>query len=471
MAVAVLMLQALAVEGGAAGGGADEEASGAAVPRRPAEVPHPLEAEHGIEDIEGDERVVVDAVGGGRRQPGRERAGLGDALLQHLAFDVLAVIHHQIGVGGVIQLPHRGIDAYLPEHTLHAEGAGLVGDDGHHPLAYLLVFEQGREHPHEGHGGGEFALTAALGLVLEQVEIRHFQGIGLVAALRHRAAEGLAHPAHVVHLEAVLRRAVIRHLLQPLVLHRDAEAVAEPLQGVDIQFLHLMGGVLRLARAAEGVALHRLGQDDAGPAVGFHRLGVGGIDFVGVVAAAVEGHDVVIGEMLHHLQQFRASAEEMLAGVGAAAAAVVLIVAVHRLVHALLQDAVLVHLEQGVPVAAPDHFDHIPAGAAEDAFQFLDDLAVAAHRAVEPLQVAVDDEDQVLQPLAARFGDGAQGFGLVHLAVAEEGPYLAVGGVHQAAVVEVFHYVGLIDGLNGAETHGDGGELPVIRHQPRVGVG
>ena len=37
-----------------------------------------------------------------------------------------------------------------------------------------------------------------------------------------------------------------------------------------------------------------------------------------------------------------------------------------------------------------------------DGFEFLDDLAVAAHRAVEPLQVAVDDEDQVVELLARR---------------------------------------------------------------------
>ena len=56
----------------------------------------------------------------------------------------------------------------------------------------------------------------------------------------------------------------------------------------------------------------------------------------------------------------------------------------------------------GSQYAAPDHLDHVPAGAAEIGFQLLDDLAVAAHRAVEALQVAVDDEDQVVEPLARR---------------------------------------------------------------------
>ena len=58
-------------------------------------------------------------------------------------------------------------------------------------------------------------------------------------------------------------------------------------------------------------------------------------------------------------------------------------------------------------------------------------LAVAAHRAVEALQVAVDDEGQVVQALLAprRINPG---FPLVRFAVAEEGPHVLVGGVLDA---------------------------------------
>ncbi len=66
------------------------------------------------------------------------------------------------------------------------------------------------------------------------------------------------------------------------------------------------------------------------------------------------------------------------------------------------EHAVVVAGEQLVPLRAPDHLDDVPAGAAEDGLELLDDLAVAAHRAVEALQVAVDDPDQVVELLAAR---------------------------------------------------------------------
>ena len=161
----------------------------------------------------------------------------------------------------------------------------------------------------------------------------------------------------------------------------------------------------------------------------------------------------------------------MLAHVGAAVCLVGLVVAVDALFHALEQQAVLVARQQRIPVATPDHLDHVPAGAAEHRLEFLDDLAVAAHRAIEALQVAVDDEHQVVEALARGQRDRAQGFGLVHLAVAHEGPDLAVAGVRQAAVMQVAHEARLVDRHQRAQAHRHRRELPEVGHQPGVRVG
>ena len=139
-----------------------------------------------------------------------------------------------------------------------------------------------------------------------------------------------------------------------------------------------------------------------------HGARIRGVDLLLVMAAAVQAPDVVVGHVLGHLHQFRVLAEEVLAHVGAALGAVVLVIAVDRFLHALSKDALLVAGEQRVPVAAPQYLDDVPAGAAEIPFEFLDDLAVAAHRAVQALQVAVDDEDQVIEFLARGQRDGAQ---------------------------------------------------------------
>ena len=126
--------------------------------------------------------------------------------------------------------------------------------------------------------------------------------------------------------------------------------------------------------------------------------------------------------------------------------------------------------EERIPVAAPDQLDDVPAGAAELALELLDDLAVAAHRAVEALQVAVDDEDQVVELLARGQADGAERLGLVHLAVAAEHPDLAVLGVGDAARVQVLEEARLVDRHQRPEAHRDGRELPELGHQLRMRV-
>lgn len=107
---------------------------------------------------------------------------------------------------------------------------------------------------------------------------------------------------------------------------------------------------------------------------------------------------------------------------------------------------------------------------AELGLQLLDDLAVAAHRAVEPLEVAVHHEGEVVQALAGGDGELADRLGLVHLAVAEVGPDVGVGGVGDAARLHVAVHPRLVDRAERAEAHGDRRELPEVRHRPRVRV-
>ena len=200
------------------------------------------------------------------------------------------------------------------------------------------------------------------------------------------------------------------------------------------------------------------------------RLGVGRVDLVRIVAAAVQPPDVLVGQVRDHLPELRVLAEEVLAGVGAALGLEVLVLAVDRFLHALAQQPLGVEAQERVPVGAPDHLQHVPARPAERRLQLLDDLSVAAHRAVEPLEVAVDDEDEVVELLARGEGNGAERLRLVHLPVAHERPDLAPRGVEQPPVVQVLHEPRLVDGHDGPEPHRHRGELPEVGHEPRVGV-
>ena len=81
-------------------------------------------------------------------------------------------------------------------------------------------------------------------------------------------------------------------------------------------------------------------------------------------------------------------------------------------------------------------FQPAPRNAASSSWMIF---AVAAHRAVEPLEIAVDDEDEVVELFARGEGDRAERLGLVHLPVAHERPDLALRGVEQPPVVQVLH--------------------------------
>ena len=161
----------------------------------------------------------------------------------------------------------------------------------------------------------------------------------------------------------------------------------------------------------------------------------------------------------------------MVTDVAAVVRLVRLVVAVRGDVHQVDQRAVPVCVQQRVPLPSPDHLDHVPAGAPEERLQLLDDLAVAPDRAVQPLQVAVDHESQVVKAFGGRHVDQPSGLRLVHLAVAEERPDVLVGGVLEAPVAQVAVEPGLHDRVERAEAHRDRGELPEAGHQSGVRVG
>src|SRR5579884_256607 len=161
----------------------------------------------------------------------------------------------------------------------------------------------------------------------------------------------------------------------------------------------------------------------------------------------------------------------MLAGVSAAFGFARLILAIDALFHAPEQESRGVAGEKRIPIASPDNLDYVPSCSAEDAFELVDDLAVPAHRAVEPLQVAVHNEDQVIELLACGNRQRTESFDFIGFAIAYERPNLARRFLDQIAMFEISHEARLIDRIDRADAHRDCGELPKIRHQPRMRIG
>ena len=286
----------------------------------------------------------------------------------------------------------------------------------------------------------------------------------------HEPAERRAALAHIAGFDAVFCGTVERGVADVGVGDRHAEACAEGAKLVFVQLLLLVGDVLALAGFAEAVALDGPGEDDGRRALVFDG-GLEGVVHLHRIVAA-EGHllELVVAQVLDHLEQPRIDAPEMLAEIGAGLDGVLLILAVDDLAHALDEQAVAILGEQRIPLAPPEDLDHVPAGAAERGFELLDDLAVAAHRAVEALQVAVDDEDQVVELLARRQRDGAERFGLVGLAVAEERPDLGLRLRLQPAILEVADEARLVDRHDGAQPHRHAGVVPEVGHQPGMRI-
>ena len=237
------------------------------------------------------------------------------------------------------------------------------------------------------------------------------------------------------------------------------------------QLFLLMGRVQTLARLSHAEAFDGLRQNHRGRAHMGDRGCIGCIHFFRIMAAAIEVPNLLIRHVGDHFLEFRVLAKEMLARVGAALGFEVLILAVHALFHDALQETFLVARQQRVPSPAPQNFDDVPARAQESRFEFLNDLAIAAHRPVEPLQIAIDDENEIVEFFAHRHGERPHRLGFIHFPIAQKSPDLAIGGRDNAAMLQVAQKSRLKNRHHRAQSHRHGGKLPKIRHQPWMRIG
>ena len=153
--MAVLVLQALAHQRGAAGGGAEQEAPGAGIGGLPDEVADTLEPEHRIERVERHDRHAAGGVGRAGSDEAGRRPGLGDALLEDLAVGGFGVAEQHLVIDRLVLLALRGVDLQLAEQRVHAERACFVGDDRHDAVAELLVAGQAAQQAGEAHRGAD----------------------------------------------------------------------------------------------------------------------------------------------------------------------------------------------------------------------------------------------------------------------------------------------------------------------------
>ena len=119
----------------------------------------------------------------------------------------------------------------------------------------------------------------------------------------------------------------------------NVETRAELAQFLFVHLFLLMRDVAAFARFAEAVTFDGLCENDRRLAFVLHRRLVSRINFSCVMAAAQQFADLLVAQMIHQFQQLGIFAEEMFARVTARLDGIFLIIAVHRFVHALEQQA------------------------------------------------------------------------------------------------------------------------------------
>src|ERR1017187_10513151 len=195
------------------------------------------------------------------------------------------------------------------------------------------------------------------------------------------------------------------------------------------------------------------------------------VDFDRIMAAATQPAHLIVGQVADQLTQLGIFAKEFLADICASLGLERLIVAIDALFHAFEQKPGVVPFEERVPVRTPDHLDYVPPRATENAFQFIDDPAVAAHRSIKAVKVAVDNEYKVVQPLEGGDGEGAARVHFISFTVTDVGPNLTRSLLNEIAGLQIPHKTRLVNRIQRTDAHRDRGESPKVWHQPWVRVG
>ena len=293
-----------------------------------------------------------------------------------------------------------------------------------------------------------------------------------------RAAELAAPLEHVLDLGGVLARVEERRgagrlvgLLDVAVAHRQVEPVAELLEVVELELLHLVGGVLALQRL-DRPALDGVGQDHRRLADVLRwrrrrRRRPCGSRGRRAAASRSAGRScarpscAAAGRARRSARGCRRRPRPSRSGTRRRGCLFIWLTRTPSTSRASSSS----HSRPQITLMT---FQPAPRKLASSSWMILP-LPVTGPSSCCRLQLMT--KVRLSSSSRAAMPDRAERLGLGHLAVAEERPDVLLAGVLDAAVVQVAVEPGLVDRVDAGEPHRDGRELPEVRHQPRVRVG
>ncbi|CAB4585279.1 unannotated protein [freshwater metagenome] len=273
-------------------------------------------------------------------------------------------------------------------------------------------------------------LAAAFPALLEELVFDSGKGSKRGATLRESASAFSATFQQILNCWVVRAGVVvggtIRIRLKLFIGNGDTQVVTERLEDIERQFLHLVNGVSALKRLSETVSLHGFRKNYRRLALVRHRFRIRRIELAVVVTAAFERPNLFVRPISDHRSGARVTSEEVLTDVSTRFGLIRLEVTVGGVVHQIAERTVVILAQQFVPFAAPHNLDDMPTGTAEKRLQLLNDFSVTANRAIESLQIAVNDKREVVEAIVCCELQSAARFNLIHLTIAKERPDMLV---------------------------------------------
>ena len=137
------------------------------------------------------------------------------------------------------------------------------------------------------------------------------------------------------------------------------------------------------------------------------------INFMRIMSTPVQSPYILIRHIGNHIQQFRVFPKKMSPCICSTLSFKSLILPIYSFIHTPAKKTLRVSCQQRIPIRTPNYFYNIPTCSPEFSFKFLYNFPVTSYRPVEPLQIAVNYKNKIVQIFTRCQTNCSQGLWLI----------------------------------------------------------